>query len=353
MGQIFDRSEASGIAVEQFAVLRHELANVLNGLAGMAKLLKSSSEDSAQEHWLEAIDSSVGQMWFLLESLDFEGASGLQDGNGVFNGLDMLEQLVTAHSPALCEKGLRPLLVLPPELPAYWFGNAGLIRQLLDNLLCNAMKFTPVGDVVVSAWQGEGRSLHLSVSDTGPGVPESDRQRIFHVGERGPVTGDHPGSGLGLSLCRHIAHRLGGEINCHGNCGRGSVFTVVLPGVIRDEDSGGRPNATLDRVYCALDLDPQVGRPIAGFLDRMGVRWGHGGVARLARKPGRLLITVREPERIPGEAWPGIELRPAPGREGDCLRLQPPVLFSTFERAILRQALTWRWQRLSPGGSRD
>lgn len=352
MGQISGYSETGGTAADPLAVLRHELANVLNGLAGMARLLKSSSPDPEQEHWLEAIDSSVGQMRFLLRSLEQGGKEAEPAGSSPFNGLDALEQLVTAHSPGICDKGLRPLLVLAPELPIHWHGDSSLVRQLLDNLLCNAAKFTETGDVVVSARPGEERSLHLSVSDTGPGVPEMDRQRIFHVGERGSSVGDCPGSGLGLSLCQHIAHRLGGEISCSGNYGRGSVFSVTLPGVLGAGCGVNRPGAVLEDVHCALELDARLCRSITGFLDRLGVGWNRSRNLLPEHQAECLVITVVEAERLPGEAWAGIELRPVAGPEADGLRLRPPVLFTTFERAILRLALAWRWQRLSAGGKR-
>lgn len=352
MGQIHGYREAGGPAADRLTVLRHELANVLNGLAGMARLLKTSNTDAEQEHWLEAIDSSIVQMRFLLRSFGQGEGQARATGVGPFNGLKVLEQLLTAHSPEMCGKGLRPLLVLEPDLPVYWRGEASLIRQLLDNLLCNATKFTDSGDVVVSARSAKDGLLQLSVSDSGPGVPASDRQRIFRVGERGPGAADRPGSGLGLSLCHRIADRLGGEISCGGIYGQGSVFTVTLPGVIHDEDEGRPPEAILEDVYCTLDLDSRLSRSITAYLDRMRVGRGRPGSEPAGRRGKRLVINVSEAERRTGGAWDGIQLRSTANPGVGSIRLQPPVLFTTFQRAMLRQALTWRWRSLSPGDTR-
>ncbi len=113
----------------------------------------------------------------------------------------------------------------------------GKFRQILYNLLSNAIKFTPEGGRVTLSAHAEGRQVVVSVSDTGIGIAEEDRERIFEkfrqagIGSvaEGVLTREHQGTGLGLSIVRELAKLLGGDVTLESEVGRGSTFTVRLP----------------------------------------------------------------------------------------------------------------------------
>jgi signal transduction histidine kinase len=213
--------------------LRHELLNVLQGMAGVTRQLQLSGLTSEQKMWLEAMQRSVDQADYLVRAAAPWEKGGVAESGPSrrFNGKVLLEQALLAHMNAAREKGLSLKLSVAPGLPIRWRGDACLVRQLLDNLLGNAVKFTTRGEVRLSARLERDATVVLTVADTGPGIPEPERELVFRARERGSGGRDQPGCGLGLWLSRRIATRLGGEICCHAAPGGGAEFSVSLPGL--------------------------------------------------------------------------------------------------------------------------
>lgn len=356
MGQSSNHANTAVSAAPDLSVLRHELANVLNGLSGMADLLRSAGLPPEQERWLDAIEQSAKQIQFLVHcgtGRGSERAAAERPVRRKFNGMSLLEQTVTAHTPAAGAKGLKLLLLVSPDLPVYWSGHERLMRQLLDNLLGNAIKFTDTGRVLLEACPGENRALNLLVRDTGTGVPAADRERIFEAGVRGGNSPGRPGSGLGLSLCRRIAGLMNGRISCVPAATGGTRFEVCLPETILQAQGQRLPSLALSSISCALSLGQPLATITANFLDRLGVSWHYSGVSP-ARKAGtRLVVSISECRQQEHMAWPGLALR-ANGYPdiSDPVMLRPPILESSLEQGLLRLALAWRWQAISPGDKR-
>jgi signal transduction histidine kinase len=109
--------------------------------------------------------------------------------------------------------------------------DAGKVRQILSNLLSNALKFTPEGGRVQLRAETAGDSILLKVIDTGVGIAPEDQERVFEKFRQAanPLTREHDGSGLGLSIVRELSKLLGGGVSLHSELGRGSTFTVRLP----------------------------------------------------------------------------------------------------------------------------
>jgi hypothetical protein len=326
-------------------VLRHELSNVLNGFQGMTRLLRESGLDRRQEQWLDALEASADQMAFLLREGGVPAAPA-----GRFNGPRFLESVVAAHTPAARARGLRLLLCIDPNLPEVWRGAPGPLRQMLDNLLGNALKFAESGDVMVSANTARADTLLLSVSDDGPGVQEAERERIFGIRERGAESGAHPGLGIGLSVCRHIATRLGGDIDCAAGGASGSEFKIRLPGVLGERHPRSRPG-TLAGVSCELALDPGLARCVGNTLERLGVG------RREARDPpgsgtNAIQIVIRPAAMEDAETWSGLILENPGDTNGGRVMLEPPVLPSGLERALFTLVLSCRWSAVNRGDSR-
>jgi hypothetical protein len=130
------------------AMLGHELGNVLNGLLGMAELLGDSGLSAEQDRWLTAIEHSGRQMQSLISTVRFiEGGAGLNivPRKRRADGMELLEQVIISHTPAARLRNYRLILVMEPGLPRHWYCDACLVRQLLDNLVGNAIKFTCAG----------------------------------------------------------------------------------------------------------------------------------------------------------------------------------------------------------------
>lgn len=264
-------------------VLDHELGNVLNGLLGMAELLSGSGLNTEQNRWLRAIEHSGRQMQLLIRSLQFSG--GREGPESVLrkirvDGLDMLEQVLTAHTPAARLSNNQLLLVIDPDLPRYWHCDPCLVRQLLDNLVGNAIKFTKAGEIVVevSAAGPEGTPdypLYFSVSDTGPGFDEEAQTRIFGAYQRACVPGvsEPVGRGLGLFICRTLVKSMGGRISCANQAGDGARFEIVLPGtLVAPGVPSPLPHSLLfSQIHCHLVLTGELLRSVENFLGRLGV----------------------------------------------------------------------------------
>ena len=211
-------------------MLRHELLNVLQGMESVTRALQLSGLSGEQEKWLEAMQRSVQQADYLVRAAAPWECSGVEEPRA-FNGHALLEQVTLAHAAAAAEKGLAVKLSIASGLPCGWRGDACLLRQLLDNVVGNAVKYTKRGEVKLSAVPAEGSMVVLTVSDTGPGIPEAEREVVFEARQRGSGGREHPGSGLGLWLSRRIVTRLGGDICCHSAPGGGAEFRVSLPGL--------------------------------------------------------------------------------------------------------------------------
>ena len=193
------------------------------------------------------------------------------------------------------------------------------------------------GDVVVSVHRGPDEELVLAVSDSGRGITENDRSRIFEVRERGVNSGSEPGSGIGLSVCREIVKRLDGEIECASRAGGGSKFTVRIGGIqFRDGQPG--QSAALSGIRCTLDLDRPLERSLAGFIERLGID--------TVNTAPRLDIRIRKPDTDHGIPGSGVEITAVQGAWKEAVRLAPPVLASSLEEALLGVVLAWRWRQL-------
>lgn len=353
MGQSRKHASAANPADDHCDILRHELANTLNGLAGMTGLLRTSGLAPDQERWVDVIEQSAAQMNFLVGSPG-AGQTGWNKAKAkTINGTSLLEQVVTAHTPAARSKGIPLFLSLTVELSDYWLVDRFLLRQLLDNLVNNALKFTEKGEVVVSARPEGKRGLCLSVSDTGPGVEAGELNRLFRAYERGNSKADQPGSGLGLFVCRSITRALGGEILCAPVPGEGAEFTVILPDVLDLHYQNRVVPTGLASVHCHLDLNGSLAKVTGNFLERLGVSWSPGLSGTRKSTEKCLNILVSSDDRRVKTGSPALLLREA-GKStiNQAVSLPAPILQSTLETALLRLALAWRWERISPGGMR-
>jgi CheY-like chemotaxis protein len=217
-----------GIPHEHLAALSHEFRTPLNGVIGMARLLESTRLTAEQRAYVTALTESGEHLLGLVNDvLDYArlGAGKVELSPATVSPEDLLRQVCELMSPRAHEKGVE----------IGWAAEAGLtpiradegrLRQILLNLAGNAVKFVEAGGVLVTAERAGDHGLRFTVSDTGPGVPESERARIFEAFAQGGSGRDarQAGAGLGLAIAARLAEAMGGRLGVGGVAGHGADF---------------------------------------------------------------------------------------------------------------------------------
>lgn len=270
-------AESASLAKTRFlANMSHELRSPLNGVIGAAQLLQAQGGDAGRRAELvEIIRTSGSNLLGLIEHvLDLArieaGALELQVHD--FNVLDCVEAAVVSSSALAATKGLRLSCCVDPTMVLWRHGDDVRLRQLVLNLLGNAVKFTAQGDVSVDVRPVEGVAdrLRIQIRDTGIGIPPEALSTIFEPFQQADAstTRRFGGSGLGLAICRDLARLMGGDVTAQSILGVGSCFTLELP--LPPADRAGDEVATLDlRVAWCEPHEPSA-RALAASLQRLG-----------------------------------------------------------------------------------
>jgi len=229
---------ASRAKSEFLATMSHEIRTPMNGVLGMVSLLQGSRLDHHQREGLRTIQTSGEALLRILdEILDFSkieaGRIGLQPAP--FNLKIVLMEVCGLFRPRAAETGLELTLDYPQDMPEYFSGDAGRIRQILTNLCGNAVKFTHQGSVrvkVAGHALADGKlSVEIRVVDTGIGIPEDKLPLLFQPFSQvdSGFNRRYGGTGLGLAICKRLALLMDGDIRAESSAGFGSAFIVSLP----------------------------------------------------------------------------------------------------------------------------
>ncbi|MET3794621.1 response regulator [Aquamicrobium terrae] len=237
------RAEEADRAKSEFlANMSHEIRTPMNGVLGMAELLANTDLTARQKTFTDVIVKSGHALLTIINDiLDFSkiNAGQLTLSPAPFRLAEAVEDVATLVSARVAEKNLELIVRVDPRLPPFVVGDAGRFRQIVTNLLGNAVKFTEKGHVLVDV-SGEivndVAMLKVSVEDTGIGIPAEKLQSVFEKFAQvdSSSTRRHEGTGLGLAIGARLVELMGGEMGVSSELGRGSVFWFSVPMPVHD-----------------------------------------------------------------------------------------------------------------------
>ena len=282
-----DAADAANRAKSQFlANMSHEIRTPLNGVIGVAQALARTDLDEQQREMLDLIHSSSRTLQTLLSDiLDLARVESgrLELGDEPFDLTRTAEEAAQLYAAAARDKGLQFFVEVAPEARIWAHGDAVRLKQILTNLVSNAVKFTASGFVSLTVDAGP-QGLRFVVQDTGIGFDAETRDRLFSRFEQadGDITRRFGGSGLGLAISRELAAMMGGGLGCESEPGGGAAFILTLPlrpaeapaaptpTIVASEDSVFAENARRLRILVADD-HPTNRRVVELILDQQAV----------------------------------------------------------------------------------
>jgi two-component system sensor histidine kinase RpfC len=347
MHTAIQRERAANQAKSSFlANMSHELRTPLNGVIGVVDLLADTQLDKEQQEFTQIIRTSANTLLDLVDNvLDISRIESgrLSSSSEDFDLHRLVNGTIAMMESQASGKGLTLAVHIAPQTPFQLYGDARHVRQVLINLIGNAIKFTEHGrvDVYVRPMgQGHPQRLRFEVVDTGIGIAEDAQARVFErfTQADSSVTRRYGGTGLGTTIAKQLVEMLGGQIGLHSRLGEGSTFWFELPFAVQTAEAQAKPQAHFDVPMRVAIL---AGSELAARVQNMVRGWGAeavavGNTARLAAELSAYLTgglplgaVVVERSALPGDPVEFLRLL----RDDPSLATLPVILIADAQTA--------------------
>ena len=349
----FNAMNADRAKSEFLANMSHEIRTPMNGIMGMTQLLANCELSVREREFVRTIDRSGQALLTIINDiLDFSKieAGHIELDHSPFLLRESLEDVTTLLSTAAKDTGVDLLLRIDPDLPETYIGDVGRVRQILTNLVGNALKFTHEGHVLINV-TGEVKDrtakLNIAVSDTGIGIKEEQLSQVFEKFRQadGSTTREFEGTGLGLSIASNLASLMNGGITAESEVGKGSTYTVEIEltatsNVIKPIDEAPLPIRgnvlIIDDILMNHDiLKEQIGSESCKCISVTSAQKGLSVLAKAAEKniPIDLVIVDYQMPHMTGEDFIRVV------KSNESYKDIPLILYSSVNDDGLKQRL--------------